>query len=195
MTFHAWSCERRKRDDFHPAGAGCPVTISDDLFIYLIYSILGFSLIGMQSPDELLREHHLRVTAPRVAVLEVLDEHSHLTTEEVAVAVRARIGTVSIQASYHVLDTLVTAGLLRRIQPAGSPARYERRVGDNHHHLICRSCGTVVDVDCHRQDGRCIEPPDPHGFELDEAEVVFWGRCPDCRPAGATSTATKRSTR
>ncbi|HEX2704608.1 MAG TPA: Fur family transcriptional regulator [Candidatus Lustribacter sp.] len=141
------------------------------------------------SAPELLRQHHLRVTAPRVAVLDVLGERSHLTTEEVAAAVRQRIGTLSMQAGYHVLDTLVAVGLLRRIEPAGSPARYERRVGDNHHHLVCRSCGIVVDVDCHRQDGRCLEPTDPHGFEVDEAEVVFWGRCPDCRPAGPTPNA------
>ena len=144
----------------------------------------------MSTVEELLRERRLRVTAPRVAVLDVLSERSHLTTEEVATAVRERIGTLSVQASYHVLDTLVTAGLLRRIEPAGSPARYERRVGDNHHHLVCRSCGKVVDVDCHTENRPCIVPSSVHGFALDEAEIVFWGHCPDCRPNTPASKVT-----
>ncbi len=141
----------------------------------------------MATVDELLRKHQLRVTAPRVAALEVLGERSHLTTEEVATAVRERIGTLSTQAGYHVLDALVTVGLVRRIEPAGSPALYERRVGDNHHHLVCRSCGMVVDVDCHPEEGPCVEPPSVHGFEIDEAEIVFWGHCPTCRLKPQTS--------
>ncbi|MGB2838267.1 MAG: Fur family transcriptional regulator [Actinomycetes bacterium] len=134
----------------------------------------------MATADELLRRHQLRVTAPRVAALEVLGERSHLTTDEVAKAVRERIGTLSTQAGYHVLEALVTVGLVRRIEPAGSPALYERRVGDNHHHLVCRSCAMVVDVDCHTDEGPCVELPTAHGFEVDEAEVVFWGYCPTC---------------
>jgi Fe2+ or Zn2+ uptake regulation protein len=150
----------------------------------------------MRPAAELLRERGLRVTAPRVAVLEVLAEQSHLTTDEVVTAVRSRIGSVSTQAGYHVLDTLVGVGLLRRIEPAGSPARYESRVGDNHHHLVCRTCGSVVDVDCHTVKDPCIEPPSLHGFEIDEAEVLFWGRCVDCRSSsqddGPTTTRSSR---
>jgi Fe2+ or Zn2+ uptake regulation protein len=147
----------------------------------------------MDAASEALRAHDLRVTAARVAVLDVLEGHSHLTTEEVAQQVRARIGTVSTQATYHVLDTLTSVGLVRRIDPAGSPARYERRVGDNHHHLICRSCGKVADVDCHSEPGPCIEPPSGHGYEVHEAEVVFWGNCRSCQKQ-AQSRVKKRST-
>jgi Fur family ferric uptake transcriptional regulator len=149
----------------------------------------------MTPAAERLRERGLRVTAPRVAVLDVLGERSHLTTEEVVAAVRSRIGSLSTQAGYHVLDTLTSAGLVRRIEPAGSPARYETRVGDNHHHLVCRECGAVTDVDCHTHLDPCIEPPDLHGFEIDEAEVVFWGRCRDCRRSGTTRATTTRSAR
>ncbi|RYV49514.1 Fur family transcriptional regulator [Pengzhenrongella frigida] len=134
---------------------------------------------------ELLRDHHLRVTAARVAVLEVLAERSHLTTDEVAAGVRARIGSLSTQASYHVLDTLAAAGLLRRVEVPGSPARYERRVGDNHHHLVCRSCGEVTDVDCEAASGPCLAPAVPPGYEIDTTEIVFWGTCPRCRTSPA----------
>ncbi|MBC7549427.1 MAG: transcriptional repressor [Cellulomonas sp.] len=135
----------------------------------------------------LLRDRHLRVTAARVAVLEVLAERSHLTTDEVATAVRARIGSVSTQASYHVLDTLAAAGLVRRIEIGGSAARYERRVGDNHHHLVCRSCGEVSDVDCPIASGPCLTTSAPAGYEIDEAEVIFWGTCPRCQTPSAAS--------
>ena len=135
----------------------------------------------------LLRDRHLRVTAARVAVLEVLAERSHLTTDEVATAVRARIGSVSTQASYHVLDTLTAAGLVRRIEIGGSAARYERRVGDNHHHLVCRSCGDVSDVDCPTASGPCLTTSVPAGYEIDEAEVIFWGTCPRCQTPSAAS--------
>ncbi|MEO6144184.1 MAG: Fur family transcriptional regulator [Dermatophilaceae bacterium] len=147
----------------------------------------------MKNAPELLRAQHLRVTAPRIAVLDVLAERSHLTTDEVATAVRERIGALSMQAAYHVLDTLVCAGLLRRIEPAGSAARYECRVGDNHHHLVCRNCGEVADVDCDSADRPCVVPPDGHGFEVDEAEVIFWGRCPVCRSNTPQSTLKARS--
>ena len=135
----------------------------------------------------LLRDRHLRVTAARVAVLEVLAERSHLTTDEVATAVRARIGSVSTQASYHVLDTLAAAGLVRRIEIGGSAARYERRVGDNHHHLVCRSCGEVSDVDCPTASGPCLTTTAPAGYRIDEAEVIFWGTCPRCQTPSAVS--------
>lgn len=144
----------------------------------------------MTSPEELLRGHRLRVTAARVAVFEVLNEQSHLTTDEVAAAVRGRIGAVSLQAVYHVLNTLTSAGLLRRFELAGAAARYERRVGDNHHHLVCRSCGEVTDVDCDVQERPCVAPPNRPGYQVDEAEVVFWGVCPPCHtsPSGHDKT-------
>ena len=147
----------------------------------------------MTSSAELLRNHHLRVTAARVAVLEVLADRSHLTTAEVATAVRARTGSVSMQAAYHMLDTLVSAGLLRRVEVAGSAARYERRVGDNHHHLVCRSCAAMSDVDCESAERPCVEPRDQHGYEIDEAEVIFWGTCPQCRTSPTAASATAAS--
>lgn len=134
------------------------------------------------SPEELLRQHGLRVTRPRVAVLEVLDEGGHLEVDEIATRVRARLDSVSTQAVYDVLGALARGGLARKIEPAGSPARYERRAGDNHHHLVCRSCGTVVDVDCVVGHAPCLEPSSEHGFVIDEAEVTFWGVCPACQP-------------
>ena len=134
-------------------------------------------------PDTLLRGVGLRVTAPRVAVLNVLAAHPHSTAEEIAAHVRDALGSVSTQAVYDVLGACVGAGLVRRIEPAGSSARYETRTGDNHHHLVCRVCGTVADVDCVVGDAPCLEPSDLAGFEIDEAEVVFWGTCEDCRAA------------
>jgi Fur family ferric uptake transcriptional regulator len=133
-----------------------------------------------------LRARGLRVTAPRTAVLQVLDDaarrHEHLATAEVAGQVRERLGTVSLQAVYDCLDVLVAAGLARRIEPAGSPARFEARVGDNHHHVVCRKCGTIEDVDCAIGERPCLDPNVSHGFDVDEAEVTFWGLCPACRP-------------
>jgi Fur family transcriptional regulator, stress-responsive regulator len=133
-------------------------------------------------PDaELLRSAGLRVTAPRLAVLGAVREGDHLAVEDIAAAVRERIGTISTQAAYDVLAALVTVGLVRRIEPARSPARFETRVDDNHHHIICRSCGVVVDVDCTFGQAPCLEPSDPRGFLIDEAEVIFWGVCPSCQ--------------
>ena len=134
----------------------------------------------MISSTELLRERDLRVTAARVALLDVLAERSHLTTDEIAAGVRGRIGTISTQAAYHMLDSLTSAGLLRRVAVAGSAVRYERRVGDNHHHLVCRSCGEFSDVDCAVGDQPCLTPPAHQGYQIDEAEVVFRGTCPRC---------------
>ncbi|MFC9787094.1 Fur family transcriptional regulator [Rhodococcus sp. NPDC127528] len=128
-----------------------------------------------------LRTAGLRVTAPRVAVLNAVAAHPHSDADGVAAEVRAELGSVSTQAVYDVLKACVSAGLLRRIEPAGSPARYETRTGDNHHHLVCRGCSTVVDVDCVVGQAPCLEPSDTHGFIVDEAEVVFWGLCPACR--------------
>ncbi|WP_216893987.1 Fur family transcriptional regulator [Nocardia alni] len=134
-------------------------------------------------PRRQLRAAGLRVTAPRVAVLDVVVAQPHSDADRVTAAVRERLGSVSTQAVYDVLRACVGAGLLRRIEPAGSAARYETRTGDNHHHLVCRSCGTVVDVDCVVGSAPCLEPSDAHGFAIDEAEVVFWGLCPDCSPS------------
>jgi Fur family transcriptional regulator, stress-responsive regulator len=140
------------------------------------------------SPEALLRGAGLRVTAPRVAVLRALAGHPHSTAEDVASRVRNELGSVSTQAVYDVLHACVGAGLVRPIEPAGSSALYETRIGDNHHHLVCRVCGTVADVDCVVGDAPCLEPSNLNlaGFEVDEAEVVFWGTCADCR-AGARS--------
>lgn len=139
---------------------------------------------------DLLRSRGLRVTAPRLAVLEALVEKSHLAADEVATKVREAHGSVSTQAVYDVLHTLTAAGLLRAIEPAGSSTRYERRVGDNHHHLVCRLCGTVRDVQCVVGWAPCLDPSDSAGFEVDEAEITFWGTCPDCAENAAHAKAT-----
>lgn len=128
----------------------------------------------------ILRQHGLQVTAPRLAVLRAVTEQPHCTAVAIDEAVRAEIGTVSRQAVYDVLAALTDKGLLRRIQPAGSPARYEDRVGDNHHHLICRSCAQVVDVDCAVGETPCLTAAEDAGYEVDEAEVIYWGTCADC---------------
>ncbi|MFD6155820.1 Fur family transcriptional regulator [Nocardia sp. NPDC060256] len=128
-----------------------------------------------------LRAAGLRVTAPRIAVLDAVAAAPHTDADRVAATVRRSLGSVSTQAVYDVLRACVNAGLLRRIEPAGSAALYETRAGDNHHHLVCRSCGTVVDIDCAVGSAPCLAPGDDHGFAIDEAEVVFWGLCPTCR--------------
>ncbi|MGW4484891.1 Fur family transcriptional regulator [Amycolatopsis sp. NPDC004368] len=127
-----------------------------------------------------LRAASLRVTRPRLAVLAALDEHPHVDTETVITLVREELPTVSHQAVYDVLRALVDAGLARRIQPAGANARYESRVGDNHHHVVCRSCGAIEDVECAVGAAPCLTAADDHGYVIDEAEVVFWGLCPGC---------------
>jgi Fur family transcriptional regulator, stress-responsive regulator len=131
---------------------------------------------------DLLRRHGVQVTAQRLAVLEAVSHHPHGTADDIAGIVRAEIGVISRQAVYDALGVLADKGLIRRIQPAGSPARYEDRASDNHHHLICRGCGRMVDVDCAVGAAPCLTPADDSGYEIDEAEVVYWGRCPDCRP-------------
>ncbi len=133
-----------------------------------------------------LREASLRVTRPRVAVLEAVSAHPHADTESVIRHTRERLGEVSHQAVYDVLKALTTAGLVRRIQPTGSVARYEARVGDNHHHVVCRSCGAIADVDCAVGHAPCLTASTDHGFAVDEAEVVFWGTCPACATARST---------
>jgi len=135
-----------------------------------------------------LRDAGLRVTAPRVAVLEWLTGHPHTTADQVAAAVRNRLGSVSTQAVYDVLNAFARARLIRRIEPAGSPARFETRTGDNHHHLVCRACGRTEDVDCVLGVAPCLSPASAVGYLVDEAEVVFWGMCPDCLPGAAAAS-------
>jgi len=135
--------------------------------------------------EEELRSRGLRVTRPRLAVLDVLAQGGHLGVDEIARQVRSRIDSVSTQAVYDVLNVFAEAGLARRIEPAGGAARYERRTGDNHHHVVCRECGVVGDVDCAVGAAPCLEPTADHGFVIDEAEVTFWGLCPDCQARSA----------
>ena len=127
-----------------------------------------------------LRGAGLRVTRPRLAVLDAVQHHPHADTDTIIGTVRADLGEVSHQAVYDVLRALTTAGLVRRIQPTGSVARYETQLADNHHHLVCRSCGVIVDVECAVGVMPCLTASDNHGFTIDEAEVVYWGQCPDC---------------
>jgi Fur family ferric uptake transcriptional regulator len=130
--------------------------------------------------EALLRQHGLQVTAQRLAVLRGVSDRPHSTADDIYAVVLDGIGAISRQAVYDALAALTDKGLLRRIQPAGSSARYENRVGDNHHHLICRNCSRMVDVDCAVGDTPCLTAADDSGYEIDEAEVVYWGRCPEC---------------
>lgn len=149
----------------------------------------------VSDPVGVLRSHGIQVTAQRVAVLQAVSAHPHATADTLVGAVRSAIGTISRQSVYDTLGVLVEAGILRRIQPIGSPALFEDRVGDNHHHLVCRTCARVVDVDCAVGAAPCLQAADDHGFVIDEAEVAYWGTCPDCRsaltaPAPITTTPT-----
>jgi Fur family ferric uptake transcriptional regulator len=151
----------------------------------LIQSVLraGISVVqNFTRIEGLLRDAALRVTAPRMAVLSAVYDNPHADTETLLAATRAQLESVSHQAVYDVLRVLTDVGLVRRFQPAGSVARYEARVGDNHHHLVCRSCGTVRDVDCAVGETPCLTASDDAGFEVDEAEVVYWGLCSACQP-------------
>jgi Fur family ferric uptake transcriptional regulator len=130
--------------------------------------------------DALLRRHGLQVTAQRLAVLRAVSHPPHRTADDIVEAVRAEIGAISRQAVYDALAAFTDKGVLRRIEPAGSPARYENRVGDNHHHVICRTCNKMADVDCAVGDVPCLTAADSAGYEIDEAEVIYWGRCPEC---------------
>ena len=135
----------------------------------------------------MLRQAALRVTRPRIAVLSAVHDHSHADTDSIIRAVRENLGDVSHQAVYDVLRALTDAGLLRRIQPLGSVARYEARIADNHHHVVCRSCGAIADVDCAVGYTPCLTAVDDSGYEIDEAEVIYWGRCPECVVAAAAA--------
>ena len=153
---------------------------------------------SLPDPADLLRQRGIHVTAQRLAVLRAVAGQPHITADAVAEAVRAEIGAISLQSVYDTLGVLVTERLIRRIQPAGSPARFEDRVGDNHHHLICRICGRLVDVDCAVGSAPCLTAADDKGYEIDEAEVAYWGRCSDClaqsrAPAAAGATAGRPS--
>lgn len=139
----------------------------------------------LQDPVAQLRDAGLRVTRPRLAVIEALGQQPHADVDSIADAARAELGTVSTQAIYDVLKAFTAAGLVRRIEPAGSPARFELRVGDNHHHVVCRSCGAVADVDCAHGNAPCLTASNDHGFSIDEAEVTYWGTCPECAAASA----------
>jgi len=132
------------------------------------------------NPAELLRQRGIQITAQRLAVMRVVTSQPHVTTDAAAEAVRTEIGAISRQSVYDTLGLLVDKGLIRRIQPAGSPARFEARVGDNHHHVICRVCGRTADVNCAAGSAPCLTAIDDMGYEIDEAEVVYWGRCPEC---------------
>ena len=138
--------------------------------------------------EQLLREAALRVTRPRIAVLTAVYRYPHADTDAIIDTVRGELSDVSRQAIYDVLRALTNAGLVRRIQPAGSVARYESRVGDNHHHVVCRSCGTIADADCALGEAPCLTASDDHGFAIDEAEVIYWGLCPDCATATASTS-------
>jgi len=139
--------------------------------------------VVLATPDfeQMLRGADLYVTRPRLAVLAAVHEQPHADTESIFGAIRNELPSVSRQAVYDVLHALTAARLVRRIEPAGSVARYEARVGDNHHHVVCRTCGAIADVDCAVGEVPCLTAADDHGFVIDEAEVVYWGRCPDCR--------------
>jgi Fur family ferric uptake transcriptional regulator len=139
-----------------------------------------------RDPAEVLREHGIQVTAQRLAVLRAVSAHPHVTADRVSEIAREQIGSISRQSVYDALGVLADAGIVRRIQPIGSPTLFEDRVGDNHHHLICRGCGNVLDVDCAVGATPCLTAVDNQGFDIDEAEVTYWGVCPTCRMANPT---------
>jgi Fur family ferric uptake transcriptional regulator len=146
----------------------------------------------LEDPVARLRDAGLRVTRPRLAVIEALDRQPHADVDSIADAARAELGTVSTQAIYDVLKAFAAVGLVRRIEPAGSPARFELRVGDNHHHVVCRSCGAIADVDCAHGSAPCLTASEDHGFSIDEAEVTYWGICPECLASTASTPITIR---
>ena len=166
------------------AGAGL---VSPHDWIYS--SIVAASVEASLDKAALLRRHGVQVTAQRLAVLRAVSARPHSSAAEIAAAVRAEIGAVSVQAVYDALATLTSKGIVRRIQPASSAARYEGRVDDNHHHLICRMCGRMADVDCAVGETPCLTAAEKAGYEIEEAEVIFWGRCSEC------TRSTRRSTK
>ena len=161
--------------------------------VYACRHIEGDLLTSVDN-GSLLRRHGMQVTAQRLAVFRAVSARPHSTADDIGTLVRAEIGAISQQAVYDALAALTDNGLVRRIQPAGSPARYEDRVGDNHHHLICRSCRRMVDIDCAVGDTPCLTAADDSGYEVDEAEVIYWGRCPECVAAAATASNHQQQT-
>lgn len=138
------------------------------------------TMIDPETAAGLLRQHSLRVTAPRVAVLRELSSQPHADVDTITRGTRDRLDSVSTQAVYDILAALSRNGLVRKFEPAGHPARFELELGDNHHHLVCRTCGTMVDVECAPGEAPCLDAADDHGFAIDEAEVIYWGTCPTC---------------
>ncbi len=147
----------------------------------------GTTVDTIDDTEELLRANGVQVTAQRLAIKRAVSAHPHATADELTDVVRSVIGSISRQAVYDTLSVFVDKSLVRRIEPAGSAALYEDRVGDNHHHLICRECSTVIDIDCAVGSRPCLTAHDDHGFDIDEAEVVYWGRCPNCRKSAASA--------
>lgn len=173
----------RSFGDIEPPNHHCPSSIK-----YLTLSRIRGDIADVSDEvDQLLRQHGVQVTAQRLAIMRAVSARPHATADDLADDVRAVIGTISRQAVYDTLGVLVEKDLIRRIQPAGSAARYEDRVGDNHHHLICRGCGIMFDIDCAVGEVPCLTADDDHGFEIDEAEVIYWGHCPACRTAASKS--------
>jgi len=164
---------------------GAAISPGLSLILDSIQNLVRWRFVTPGSAD-LLRQHGIQATAQRLAVLRAVSAQPHVTADDVAEQVALDIGTISRQAVYDALGVLVAKGLVRRIQPVGSPARFEDRVNDNHHHLICRICGEVVDVDCVVGAAPCLEAADDLGYEVDEAEVAYWGRCPRCQTEGRT---------
>ncbi len=148
---------------------------------------LTYKTVVSDQPANILRQHGVQVTAQRLAVMRAVSGRPHCTADDVAEYVRAEIGAISRQAVYDALGILADRGLIRRIQPAGSPALYEDRVGDNHHHVICRICGKTVDVDCAVGVPPCLTAADNSGYQIDEAEVIYWGKCPECLAANSSA--------
>lgn len=156
----------------------------------LTLSRIGDCMVHVSNDvSDLLRQHGVQVTAQRIAILQAIAERPHATADELGDVVRTQLGAISRQAVYDSLGMLVDKNIIRRIQPAGSPTRYENRVGDNHHHLICRNCRAMFDVDCATGEVPCLTAVDDHGFEVDEAEVIYWGRCPTCRAQAESDDA------
>ena len=159
--------------------------LAKELTTPILDSVKNMTIIRFMSDEkvEILRRHRIQITAQRLAVLRAVSNWPHCTADVVAEKVRSEIGAISRQAVYDVLGVLVDKGIIRRIEPAGSPALYEDRVGDNHHHLICRKCGKTVDVNCSSGKTPCLTPDEKMGYEVDKAELIFWGTCPECLPA------------
>lgn len=165
-------------------GGGTELPIGFDLILDIVQNQVmapATHLSSSSDPADVLRLHGVQVTAQRIAVLDAVSTAPHATADEIAGSVRGGIGAISRQAVYDALRVLSDKGIVRRIHPAGSPARYERRVADNHHHIICRTCGTIEDVDCATGAAPCLDPADDHGFVVDQAEVTYWGACRACR--------------